>query len=146
MLGWDISHNCYSLLWYSSAPPGKCWDSILIRSQLRPSKSFPIYQSSYHLMLESCLILKVSTNNSQKNYTDWEKLRHVYPLLQNASSKYEIVFCFKHANCDYVFEITVMRIFGSMKEDVAEGRRKLHEELHSLYSSSHVFTVMHAKF
>jgi hypothetical protein len=45
-----------------------------------------------------------------------------------------------------VFEITVMGIFGSKKKDVAEGWRKLHEELHNLYSSSHVLTVMHEKF
>jgi hypothetical protein len=73
-------------------------------------------------------------------------LRHVHPLLQNASSKYEIVFCFKHAKCDYVFEITVMRLSGSKKKDVAEGWRKLHEELHNLYSSSYILTVIHAKF
>jgi hypothetical protein len=34
--------------WFSSAHPGKCWDSTLVRQWPFPSKSFPIHHLSYN--------------------------------------------------------------------------------------------------
>jgi hypothetical protein len=41
---WDFS-------WFPSVPSEKCWDSISNWTWSLPSRSFPIHQSSHHLML-----------------------------------------------------------------------------------------------
>jgi hypothetical protein len=41
-----------------------------------------------------------------------------------------------------MFEIGVLRIFGSKREEVIRGWRKFHnEELHNLYSSLNIITM-----
>jgi hypothetical protein len=50
-------------LWFSSVPPGKCWDSTLIMPQPLFSKLFPLHLSSY------CLMLRVLQNKPQENNT-----------------------------------------------------------------------------
>lgn len=41
------------ILWFTSPPLGKCWDSILNRLWPLPSRFSPIHLSSYHSMLYS---------------------------------------------------------------------------------------------
>lgn len=76
--GCKLPWLCF-FLWFYSVPPGKCWDTTLIKPWHLPSISFPTHQSSHHVTpysLDTESIVKWTVNRGETFPLAWKHYFH----------------------------------------------------------------------